>query len=74
MWVKPLADGGVAVGLVNLGAAATSGVIRAEDLHLAHAPGKARDLWSHTDVPFTEGAYTATIPSHGVLLLRVASK
>jgi alpha-galactosidase len=74
MWVKPLADGGVAVGVVNLGETATSGTVKTADLHLAHAPAKARDLWSHTEVAFTDGVYTASIPAHGVLMLRVASK
>jgi len=35
---------------------------------------KACDLWAHRDVKFTGGAYAATVPSHGVLLLRVGAK
>jgi alpha-galactosidase len=35
---------------------------------------KARDLWAHEDVKFAGGVYTATVPSHGVLLLRVTAK
>jgi len=71
-WIKPLVDGGVAVGIVNLGPAATQAAIRASDLHLGHAVTKARDLWSHQDVPFVNDSYAATIPPHGVLLLRVS--
>ena len=33
-WVKPLADGGVAVGVVNLGAAAAEVTVKASDLGL----------------------------------------
>jgi alpha-galactosidase len=69
-WVKPLADGGVAVGVVNLGATPTDATIHLSDLHLSRVK-KAHDLWAHKDVKFTGGAYSAPVPSHGVLLLRV---
>ncbi len=70
-WIKPLADGSVAVGVVNLGSSAAQATVRASDLHLGHAVTKARDLWSHKDVQFVSGAYAASVPTHGVLLLRV---
>ena len=70
-WIKPLADGGAAVGVVNLGPAAAQATVRASDLHLARPVAKARDLWSHQEVQFIKDSYTATIPSHGTLLLRV---
>jgi alpha-galactosidase len=70
-WIKPLSDGGVAVGVVNLGPAAAQATVHASDLHLAHAVAKARDLWRHQEVEFVNGSYAATIPSHSVLLLRL---
>jgi alpha-galactosidase len=73
-WVKPLADGSVAVGVVNLGSAVAKATVNASDLKLAGAVKSARDLWSHKDVQFTGGAYSAQVPSHGVLLLRVSAK
>ncbi|HEV2446956.1 MAG TPA: glycoside hydrolase family 27 protein, partial [Candidatus Sulfopaludibacter sp.] len=73
-WVKPLADGSVAVGVVNLGSAAAPATVHGSDLHLSGKVKKARDLWAHKNVKFTGGAYTATVPSHGVLLLRVGAK
>lgn len=73
-WVKPLADGGVAVGVVNLGPAAATAVVNANDLHLDGAVKKGRDLWAHKEVKFTNGIYSATVPSHGVLLLRLSTK
>jgi alpha-galactosidase len=73
-WVKPLADGSVAVGVVNLGSAAAQATVKAAGLHLAGPVKKARDLWAHKDVKFTGGAYAAAIPAHGVLLLRVGSR
>jgi alpha-galactosidase len=72
-WVKPLADGSVAVGVVNLGAAAAQATVKAGDLGL-NGVKKARDLWTHSEVNFANGAYAATVPSHGVLMLRVSAK
>jgi len=74
MWTKPLADGGVAVGVVNLGSAAAQATVNASGLQLGGAVKSARDLWAHADVEFTGGAYSATVPSHGVLLLKVSAK
>ena len=73
-WTKPLADGSVAVGVVNLGSAAAPATVKATDLNLAGPVKKARDLWAQKEVKFNAGAYTATVPSHGVLLLRVSAK
>jgi len=73
-WIKPLADGGVAVGVVNLGTAASQATVNASDLQLGGKVKMARDLWAHKDVQFAGGAYSAMVPSHGVLLLRVSAK
>ena len=73
-WIKPLADGSVAVGVVNLGSAAAQANVKASDLGLNSQVKKARDLWSHQDIKFTDGAYAAAVPSHGVLLLKVSAK
>jgi alpha-galactosidase len=73
-WVKPLADGGVAVGVVNMGANAAQATVKESDLGLGGKVKRARDVWAHRDVKFTDGAYSATVPSHGVMLLRVGAK
>ena len=73
-WVKPLADGGAAVGVVNMGATAASATVLERDLHLNGAVKTARDVWAHQDVQFKKGAYTAMVPSHGVLMLRVSEQ
>ena len=72
-WEKPLADGSVAVGLVNMGSSPVRGVVDARDLSLRGKVTKARDLWAHKNVEFKNGEYSATIPSHGTLLLHVWS-
>ena len=72
-WVKPLADGSVAVGVVNMGGAPAKATVKASDLGLSGKVGSARDLWSHKDVSFSNDAYSATVPSHGVLMLKVSA-
>ncbi|WP_260735506.1 glycoside hydrolase family 27 protein [Tunturiibacter lichenicola] len=71
IWVKPLADHSVAVGVVNMGDAETSAIVKASDLGLGTKVKSARDLWRHSSVVFRDGLYTANIPAHGVLMLRV---
>jgi alpha-galactosidase len=73
-WVKPLAGGGVAVGVVNLSSTTAQATVNASDLKLGGGVRKARDLWAHADVQFKGGTYSATVPSHGVLLLKVTGK
>jgi alpha-galactosidase len=73
-WVKTLKDGSVAVGVVNLDSAPASTTVKASDLPLKGAVRSARDVWSHSDVKFANGEYTATVPAHGVLLLRVFAR
>jgi alpha-galactosidase len=73
-WVKPLADGSVAVGVVNLGTSPRQATVHASQLHLSGPVKRARDLWAHKDVKFKGGAYSATLPSHGVLLLKVSAR
>ena len=70
-WVKPLKDGSVAVGVVNLDSAQGNATIKASDLNLKGAAHSARDLWAHKDVKFENGEYSAPVPAHGVLLLKV---
>lgn len=73
-WVKPLADGSVAVGVVNLSSAPAQAVVTEKDIPLAGHIHSARDLWARKSVRFIHGSYSATVPSHGVLLLRIYSK
>jgi alpha-galactosidase len=73
-WVKPLADGSVAVGIVNFGANETDVNLKTSELGLGAEVKSARNLWRHSNVTFYNGSYTAKVPSHGVLLLRVIAK
>ncbi len=70
-WVKPLKDGSVAVGVVNLDSAPANATVKAADLGLKGAVRSASDLWTHKDVKFANGEYSASVPAHGILMLRV---
>jgi alpha-galactosidase len=72
IWVKSLADGGIAVGVFNLGSTEASITLKANDLKLSDS-AHARDVWGKKRVSFKNGTYTAKVPSHGVLLLRTSA-
>jgi alpha-galactosidase len=72
IWAKSLADGGVAVGVFNLGSTEASVTLKAGDLKLSDS-AHARDIWGKKQVSFKKGTYTAKVPSHGVLLLRTSA-
>jgi alpha-galactosidase len=72
-WVKPLKDGSVAVGVVNLDKAPTNATVKASDLGLKGPAHSGRDLWAHKDVKFANGEYSASVPGHGVLMLKVSA-
>ena len=70
VWMKPLKDGGRAVVLLNRSALQT--VISASWWRLRiSGPARVRDLWAHADLgAFTE-RFSATVPAHGVVMVRV---
>ena len=73
--VRPLEGDAVAVGLFNRGDQPAEISFRWDILHLGAFLGgrtmEARDLWKHEDVSVTGDSFTATVPKHGVVLLRV---
>jgi alpha-galactosidase len=75
--VRPLADDGVAVGLFNRGDKPVEISFRWDSLHLgANLGGRslaATDLWRHEEVKVEGDTFTATVPKHGVVLLKVSS-
>ena len=73
VWMKPLADGSLAVALFNRGAAPTTVSVSWTDLKLT-GKQKVRDLWRQTDLPpsATEGL-TQIIASHGAELFKVSA-
>jgi alpha-galactosidase len=69
-WVKQLADGGIAVAMFNRGDASADMKATWEDLGVKKAK-RVRDLWAHNDLTNAASGYSASVPSHGVVMLRV---
>jgi len=70
VWVKPLADGGKAVGLFNRGESTMPVTVHFKDIGL-NRPVSIRDLWARKDLGSFNGSYTAQVPRHGAALLRI---
>ena len=71
VWAKPLADGGYAAGLFNRGDKDAKVTARFAGIGI---PGthKVRDLWKHEDLGTVTGEYSAEVPSHGVVMVRIS--
>jgi len=72
IWSRPLADGGVALAVINFGE--DENFMRGIGLHLKEAgvkPGmKARDVWAAKDLGKIEDGYKHSVKRHSMLLLR----
>ena len=71
IWAKPLADGSQAVGLFNRGESPLKITL---DLNRIGVSGQAklRDVWAHQDLGAVQNSYSAEVPKHGAMLLRVS--
>ncbi|MBN1516251.1 NPCBM/NEW2 domain-containing protein [Candidatus Sumerlaeota bacterium] len=70
VWVKPLEDGSIAVGLFNRGYFAMTVKAKWRDLGVK---GRqiVRDLWRQKDLGEFQNQFSAEIPCHGVMFLRL---
>jgi alpha-galactosidase len=68
IWRKPLADGGMAVVLLNRGE-------EEEEIRVRiHPKAEVRDLWKRQDLGrFDNDFFTATVPSHDVAMIKVSA-
>jgi alpha-galactosidase len=71
VWEKPLHDGSHAVGLFNLGATPATVTANFSDLKLSGSHA-VRDLWAHADRGKVKDRFEAAVPSHGVVLVKIA--
>jgi len=71
IWAKPLADGSSAVGLFNRGESELKMTLDFKIIGVSGA-AKLRDLWKHQDLGTAQDSYTASVPKHGVVLLKVS--
>jgi len=71
IWVRQLADGSKAVGVFNRHPSALTATVDFKALGFTRAV-KARDIWQGKDMGTISAPYTARIPGHGVLFLKVS--
>jgi hypothetical protein len=72
VWIKPLEDGSLAIGIFNLSDRAKTDKLSFSALHLATRL-KLRDIWRQKDLGIFSASYPFTLPAHGVLLLKAKS-
>jgi len=72
IWVKPLADGSHAAGLFNRSESATKMTLDFKSIG-GPASAKLRDLLDHKDLGTARNSYSAEVPTHGVVLVKVSN-
>jgi alpha-galactosidase len=72
VWSKPLRDGSRAVVLLNRGTSPDSIRVsfRRAGIHVDSA--NVRDLWRHSDLGRYSGSYTAVVPGHAAVMLKLS--
>ena len=71
--VKNMVDGSKAVGLFNRGKAAFEMSVDWSELQI-YGKQKVRDLWRQNDLGVSEQKFTISVPSQGVVLIRLHKK
>jgi alpha-galactosidase len=71
IWTRPLANGAHAVAAFNRGPDSAQVVIDLATLGIDARRKPVRDVWAHRNVRLRGTRYTAMVPSHGVVMLRV---
>ena len=73
VWARPLSDGTMAVGLFNRAPEPMPVTVKFADIGVADW-SPVRFPWTHTDLGGVAGSskeYTATVPRHGVVLVKI---
>jgi alpha-galactosidase len=70
IWTRSLSGGGMAVAVFNRAKDEARITVKTTDLKIA-GKWKARDLWTHQNVAWPDSEYSVTVPSHGVVMLRL---
>lgn len=71
IWMRPLADGGAAIGIFNRHPGAMKATVDLSKLGLGRAT-KMRNVWAAADTVLPKGPTSFDVPGHGVVLLRVS--
>jgi alpha-galactosidase len=73
VWAKDLEDGSKAVGLFNTGELPSPVTVTWSDLGVS-GKQKVRDLWRQKDLGDFQGEFDATVPRHGVVLVKISAE
>jgi alpha-galactosidase len=72
IWSKQLSDGSRAVALLNRGASEQNMTANWTDIgYPASLSAQVRDVWNHRDLGNKTGSFSASVPSHGVVVIKV---
>jgi len=71
VWVKPLADGARAAVLLNRASVPTTIAASLGRMGITTDSARVRDLWEQKDMGTFGRRYEATVPSHGVVMVKV---
>jgi alpha-galactosidase len=72
VWARQLNDGSRAVVLLNRSSAGAEVFANWEDLgYPEHLRASVRDLWQHDDLGKFSGKFSASVASHGVVMVTV---
>ena len=70
VWTRELEDGSKAVGLFNRGEFETTVTAKWSDVGVS-GKQRVRDLWRQQDIGIFKGEYSAQVPRHGTVLVRI---
>ncbi len=70
IWMKPLGDGSKAVGLFNRDGGGVKITLNFSDIGI-RGKAKLRDLWAKKDLGTFEKEFSAEVPRHGVVFVKV---
>jgi len=70
IWARPLSDGTIAVGLFNRAPEAATVTAKFSDLGISGTQ-PVRDLWLHKDLGSSRDQFSATVPRHGVIFVKI---
>ena len=73
IWTRQLSGGDMAVAFFNRARDEAKILVKWADIGVP-TKRKARDLWLHQNIEIDTPEYTATVPGHGVVMLRVTRK
>jgi alpha-galactosidase len=71
IWVRPLSDGGLAVGLFNRTEEAFPMKVEFKSIG-APTSAKVRDLWEQKDLGVLKDSFSAVVPKHGVIFIKIS--